>query len=162
MNTDERLIELSLSTWRSNVDRISEFFSDLTDEQLQREVSPGRNRLIYLLGHLTGVNDSTFPLLGLSEKLHPDIHAAFVASPDRSPIQDSFSGEDLKCRWKEVNESLWVSFATLSAPQWLEKHTAVSAEDFQREPHRNRYAVLLRRTGHLSYHLGQATLVALQ
>jgi len=40
------------------------------------------------------------------------------------------------------------------------RHTAVSEEDFEREPHRNRFTVLLGRTTHLAYHLGQATLGA--
>ena len=35
----------------------------------------------------------------------------------------------------------------------------VSEEDFEREPHRNRFGVLLGRTAHLAYHMGQAALV---
>jgi hypothetical protein len=46
----------------------------------------------------------------------------------------------------------------LSPSEWLERHAAVSEEDFAREPHRNRFTVLLGRTGHLAYHLGQAML----
>src|SRR5580658_4244369 len=33
-----------------------------------------------------------------------------------------------------------------------------SEQDFEREPHRNRFGVLLGRTAHLAYHLGQAAL----
>ena len=42
--------------------------------------------------------------------------------------------------------------------EWLQKHTSVSEEDFLREPHRNRFTILLGRTGHVAYHLGQAIL----
>jgi hypothetical protein len=38
----------------------------------------------------------------------------------------------------------------------------VSDEDFEKEPHRNRFTVLLGRTAHLSYHVGQATLARLK
>jgi hypothetical protein len=38
----------------------------------------------------------------------------------------------------------------------------VSEEDFEREPHRNRFTVLLGRTAHLAYHVGQATLARLK
>jgi len=41
---------------------------------------------------------------------------------------------------------------------WRQRHTAVSEEDFAKDPSRNRFAVLLSRTNHLSYHLGQALL----
>jgi hypothetical protein len=57
-----------------------------------------------------------------------------------------------------VNEKLREGFAKFSAADWLQKHTAVSAEDFAKEPHRNRFAILLSRTNHLSYHLGQAVI----
>jgi len=43
-------------------------------------------------------------------------------------------------------------------PDWLARHTAVSEEDFAKDPSRNRFAVLLSRTNHLSYHLGPAVL----
>lgn len=99
-----------------------------------------------------------FPLFGFGERLYPEMHEAFLTSPDRSPVQDRFSGEDLKHRWVDVNQALFLSFEKLSPSQCLEKHTAVSEEDFKREPSRNRFTVLLRRTGHISYHLGQITL----
>jgi hypothetical protein len=38
---------------------------------------------------------------------------------------------------------------------WLGRHTAVSEEDFQKEKHRNKLNVLISRTNHAGYHLGQ-------
>jgi len=76
-----------------------------------------------LLGHLTAVNDALFPLFGFGERLYPEMHEAFITSPDRSPVQDGFSGEDLKHRWVDVNQALFLSFDKLSPSQWLEKHT---------------------------------------
>jgi hypothetical protein len=49
-------------------------------------------------------------------------------------------------------------FEQMSLSDWLQRHSAVSAEDFAKDPSRNRFAVLLNRTNHLSYHLGQAVL----
>jgi len=158
VNIDQQLVDLTLSVWKSDVGRATKFFSDISDEELLREICPGRNRLIYLLGHLTAVNDALFPLFGFGDRLYPEMHEAFLTSPDRSPVQQAFSGGDLKHRWVNVNQALLLSFDKLSPSQWLEKHTSVSDEDFKREPSRNRFTVLLRRTGHLSYHLGQMTL----
>ncbi len=158
MTLDQQLIDLTLGVWKADIGRVTKSFSDISEEELLREICPRRNRLIYLLGHLTAVNDALFPLFGLGEPLYPEMHEAFLTSPDRSPVQETFSGEDLKHRWVNVNQALLLSFDKLSPSQWLEKHTAVSEEDFKREPSRNRFTVLLRRTGHISYHLGQITL----
>jgi len=46
-------------------------------------------------------------------------------------------------------------FEEMSGPDWLQRHTAVSEEDFAKDTSRNRFAILLSRTNHLSYHLGQ-------
>src|SRR5437016_3247534 len=46
----------------------------------------------------------------------------------------------------------------MSLPDWVQQHTAVSEEDFAKDTSRNRFAILLSRTNHLSYHLGQAVL----
>ena len=43
----------------------------------------------------------------------------------------------------------------LSAEEWLKKHEAVSAQDFAKEPLRNRLSVLLSRTAHVQFHTGQ-------
>ena len=41
---------------------------------------------------------------------------------------------------------------------WVQRHSAVSEEDFAKDASRNRFSILLSRTNHLSYHLGQAVL----
>jgi ribose 1,5-bisphosphokinase PhnN len=46
----------------------------------------------------------------------------------------------------------------MSLSDWAQRHTAVSAEDFAKDTSRNRFAILLSRANHLSYHLGQAVL----
>ena len=68
--------------------------------------------------------------------------------------------ENLKQAWNEVNGKLREGFVTLGIADWLQKHSAVSEEDFAKEPLRNRFAILLSRTNHLSSHLGQAALLA--
>jgi hypothetical protein len=45
--------------------------------------------------------------------------------------------------------------ATLQPAEWFNRHTVVSEADFEKEPHRNKLNLLINRTNHLSYHLGQ-------
>jgi hypothetical protein len=43
--------------------------------------------------------------------------------------------------------------------EWLTKHNSVSAEDFAKEPHRNKLSVLISRAMHQAYHGGQIALL---
>ncbi len=122
-----------------------------------REVAPGRNRLIYLWGHLTAIHDAMFPILGLGERLHAELDAIFISPPDKTAAQLP-SARQLKKYWDEVNGKLLSRFENLSADEWLLRHHAMSEEDYAKDPTRNRLAVLLSRTNHVSYHLGQMTL----
>jgi hypothetical protein len=157
MTTEKSLIDAALRAWKSNVERADKLFEALSLGQLEQEVAPGKNRLIYLWGHLTAVNDALLPLLDIGERLHPEFDGMFVLNPDKS-VRLTVSGQALKSAWQEINQKLWDGFSKFSASDWAQRHTAVSQEDFEREPHRNRFAVLLGRTAHLAYHVGQATL----
>jgi hypothetical protein len=157
MSNEELLGSGALNVWKTNIERADKLFSNLSAEQLQKEIAPGKNRLIYLWGHLTAVHDGMLPLLGFGPRLHAELDAPFITKPDRS-VPDLPSTEEVKNSWNEVNGKLREGFAKLSASDWLQKHAAVSEEDFAKEPLRNRFAILLSRTNHLAYHLGQATL----
>jgi hypothetical protein len=157
MSAETSFIDLALRNWKATVQREDGFFGELSEEQLQQEVAPGKNRLIYIWGHLTAFNDALLPLLGLGERVYPELDAMFITNPDRR-FEKTLSGKELKRIWDETNVALWAAFSKLPPSEWLERHTAVSKEDFLREPHRNRFTVLLGRTGHVAYHLGQAML----
>ena len=143
-----------LHSWEQAIKRASTFFDSYTDEELGKEIVPGKNRIIYLLGHLTAVHDRMFPLLGLGERLYPQLDALFITSPDNTAAEYPPVGE-LRKYWNTVNQQLNVSLKSWTPEEWLQKHTAVSDEDFAREPHRNRFSVVINRAGHLQYHLGQ-------
>ena len=157
MTAEQQLIDAGLRGWKSTAERVASFFNALSDEQLEQEVAPGRNRLIYLWGHLTSVNDALLPLLDIGPRLHPELDAMFVSNPDRSAIT-LLSSAALKQASTEIDSALWDAFGQWSPSDWLAKHTAVSDEDFAREPHRNRFNVLLSRTTHMAFHFGQAIL----
>jgi uncharacterized damage-inducible protein DinB len=150
-------VQVAINSWRLVLERTNKALSNLTDDQLLKEVAPGKNRVIYLWGHLTAVHDAMFPILGLGERLHPELDAIFISSPDKAGAQLPPVGE-LRKYWDEVNGKLLSQFASLSADEWLQRHCSMSEEDYAKDPTRNRLAVLLSRTNHLSYHLGQITL----
>lgn len=126
----------------------------ITDADLVNEVSPGRNTGIYLLGHLVSVHDRMLPLLGVGPQRYPHLDDIFLSSPDKSG-KEMPAIADLRAKWAEVNEALNNAFSTWQPADWLAKHTAVSDEDFAKQPHRNKLNVLASRTTHLAEHYGQ-------
>ena len=156
MTPGEVLIPAAISSWEQVVSRVGTLCLSCTEEQLLVEVAPGKNRILYLWGHLTAVHDAMFNVLRLGERRHPELDAVFIAKPDRS-VPLPTSTEIAKC-WEGVHTQLLSRFKTLSAKEWLERHGNVSPEEFERNPTRNRLAVLLGRTNHASYHFGQMML----
>jgi hypothetical protein len=157
MGNDGACVALGLKAWKTQIDRAGKLFEALSSEDVLREIAPGRNRLLYLWGHLTAVHDAMLPLLGLGKRLHPEFDVAFISNPDRSRA-DIPSHEQVRGAWNVVNAELWTGFETMSWDDWVQRHAAVSEEDFAKDASRNRFSVLLSRTNHLSYHLGQAVL----
>jgi hypothetical protein len=158
MNPNTLLISTVLHSWRLIIDRTSKTLSSFTDDELQLEVAPGKNRLYYLVGHLAAIHDRLFPLLRLGERLHPELDSQFVDGPDRKLMGDGVSAAQLRTVWVEVNTKLTDAFETLQPQEWLQRHDSVSEEDFAKDPLRNRLAVLMSRVNHAAYHEGQMRL----
>ena len=152
----ELYVTTALKSWEQWLGRANKLFDSLSDEEMLVEIAPGKNRPVYLLGHLTFVHDGMIPQLRLGEASYSHFRELFIDNPDRAMEIPPTS--DLRQAWKEVGNTLSRLFQSLSAEEWLERHATVSEEEFRLEPHRNRLAILLSRTGHLSYHLGQLML----
>ena len=157
MGNEASFLALGLKVWKAQIERADKLFGSLSSEEVLREIAPGRNRLLYLWGHLTAIHDAMLPLLGLRERLHPEFDVAFVSNPDKS-LAGIPSHEQVRQAWKTINDKLWKGFEKMSWSDWVQRHSAVSEEDFAKDASRNRFSILLSRTNHLSYHLGQAVL----
>ena len=157
MTSQQLSVEVAINSWNLVAERAGKTFSNFTEDELFKEVAPGKNRIIYIWGHLIATHDAMFSILGLGPRLHPELDAIFVSNPDETPAQLPSAGE-LKKYWDEVNSKLLSQFARFSADEWLQRHHAMSEEDYAKDPTRNRLAVLLSRTNHMSYHLGQVIL----
>jgi hypothetical protein len=161
MSIEQTLAATALAFWKIELERADKFFSALTDEQLPLEIAPGRNRLVYLWGHLIAVHDRMLPLLGIGERVYPYLDAPSLLEADRSEKLTTLPpAADLKRWWDEVNSRLTAGLSNFTPADWAAKHTAVSDEAFAANPLRNRLAVLLSRTAHISSHLGQAVIAA--
>jgi hypothetical protein len=157
MDTNQVIVKMIFDRWYALIKMFVEAIDSLTDEQLQKEIAPGKNRAIYLLGHLIAVHDDMLPLLDFGDKIFPEINATFK-SPDRS-IETIPAAGELRAYRNKMNETLTQHFNRLQPADWFQKHTAVTTGNFIKEPHRNKLNIILTRTSHLSYHMGQLALL---
>ena len=109
MKNEDSCVALGLKVWKAQIERADKLFEGLSSEEVLREIAPGRNRLLYLWGHLTAIHDAMLPLLGLGERLHPEFDVAFISNPDKSRVGIP-SHEQVRRAWNAVNAELWKGF----------------------------------------------------
>ncbi len=158
MNTNQIIVKMVLDRWDASVKNWDDLLKELSDETLQKEIAPGKNRGIYLLGHIIAVHDDMLRLLDMGEKHYPELIEPFITSADKRVAQLPTASE-LRKHWATQCEDLKQQFDRLTPEEWFEKHTAVSSEDFAKEPHRNKLNIIITRTSHLQYHIGQLRLL---
>lgn len=158
MTQTETTTKMILDRWNASIKNFDLLLQALTDEKLEKEIVPGKNRGIYLLGHLIAAHDDMLVLLDMGEKLFPELYEPFIKSADKA-IEQLPSLSELRIMWAKQCKALDQKFGSLKAEEWFEKHTAVSAEDFANEPHRNKLNIIITRTSHLQYHMGQMQLL---
>ena len=158
MNKEALFVTMALQAWETHVNRTEKLIQSLPEEQLLSEIAPGKNTGAYLVGHLIAIHDAMNTLLGTGERSYAPLDAAFVQNPDKSGLETP-GIKELKQYWQNVHVALSVAFKKMQPGEWFEKHNAISAEDFATQPTRNKLNVLINRTNHLAYHLGQLQLL---
>lgn len=158
MDSNQTMVKMVFDRWHALVKNFSTSLDALSDEQLQQEITPGRNRGIYLLGHLVAVHDDMIRLLDFGEKVYPEFFEIFIKSPDKT-VAEIPSAKELRAAWNKMNETLNANFYKMQANDWFQRHTAVTEEEFAKEPHRNKLNIMLTRSTHLAYHHGQFILI---
>lgn len=158
MNTTEITLKMVFDRWYALIKNFDTTLNELTDEQLQKEIAPGKNRGFYLLGHMIAVHDDMLRLLDLGDKMHPELFEPFITAPDKT-VTELPPAATLRTNWANQNEVLKQKFDSIQPEEWFQKHTAVTAEDFAKEPHRNKLNIIITRTTHLAYHHGQFVLL---
>lgn len=157
MDVETLMIQSALNNWNLTINRLNKFFGGLSAEDFFQAIAPGRNRIVYVLGHLAAVHDRTLEILGIAKRLHSELDSTFLTNPDRA-IESIPEGAELLPLWNEINSRLYSGMLTFVPAQWAGRHQAVSEEDFAKDPTRTCLSVLLNRTNHAGYHLGQLAL----
>lgn len=132
MTNEEIFATVAVKTWNLVIGRLNQLVSSLSDGEFQTEVAPGRNRVYYIVGHLTATHDRLLPLFGLGERLHPEPDDIFIVNPDTT-FPDEISVADLRNVFAEINTKLIQAIDALPATDLLNKHEPVSEEDFAKD-----------------------------
>jgi hypothetical protein len=113
MGNEASCVALGLKAWKTRIERADKLFRSLSSDDVLRDIAPGKNRFLYLWGHLTAIHDAMLPQLGMGERVYPEFDVAFVSSPDKSQAAIP-SHEQVRQAWTTVDGELLKRFETTS------------------------------------------------
>ena len=130
--------------WLLQNRKISDLINRLTEEDLKKDVAPGRNSGLYLLGHLIASNDLLMPLFGFGEKMYPEYEKIFLCTPDKY-AQNFPTVDEVKSHWFSLNAVLKLNFNAMDERQW----------NIDSDLANEKINMLISVVNHQCYHLGQ-------
>jgi hypothetical protein len=78
------MVKLVLDRWYGSIKNFDSILSNISDEALLKEIVPGKNRGIYLLGHLIAVHDDMLVLLDMGSRQYPEQQQPFLKEADNA------------------------------------------------------------------------------
>jgi hypothetical protein len=87
MTSTDLLVRMVIDRWNGSIVNLDKHLNALADEQLQKEIAPGKNTGVYVLGHLIAVHDDMLKLLDMGEKMFPELNEPFIKLPDKAAAQ---------------------------------------------------------------------------
>jgi len=111
-----------------------------------------------LLGHLVAVSDGMLPILGFGERLFQNFNPFFISNPDKSGMEKP-TVDELRNSLEAINAKLAAGIKATTTAEWFK-----STRPFQKKISRKNLTeiklnILINRTNHMSYHVGQMTLL---
>ena len=153
------VLDICLIQWNTYNKIMQKAFDTITDENFNKPIVANGNSPSWLLGHLVDTDDKLIELFGIGNRLHPELKAIY--HHERGTNQSGhLTKSELLNKWKSISAELDKAFKSWSESDWMGRHTAVSEEDFKKEPHRNKLNVMLSRVEHKASHLGQVAMQA--
>src|SRR5687768_11799449 len=110
----ELFVKMVVDAWEAQNSRVDKLLAGLSDEDFEKATAPDKNSGVYLLGHLTAVNDGLLEILGFGEKSHPQLEEVFLKNPEKSALEKP-SVSELRRLWSEINAKLREHFQKTTA-----------------------------------------------
>jgi uncharacterized damage-inducible protein DinB len=152
-------LEIALLQWDANTKRTLKTLESFNEENFHRQIVANGNSPSWLFGHLADTDDMLLELFGIRARLYPELKTIYHHERG-SNLSNHLTRQELISKWKAIIAELDNAFKGINENDWLGRHMAVTEDEFQKEPQRNKLNVLLSRVTHKAYHLGQIALLA--
>jgi len=146
--------EICLLQWKAYNARMQKALDSISAQKFNEPIVANGNSPSWLFGHLADTDDKLLELFGIGKRLHPELEKIYHHERGKNQT-GHLSKEELSAQWKAITSALDKAFDSWTEKEWMNRHTAVSEEDFAKEPQRNKLNVMLSRVSHKASHLGQ-------
>ncbi|MBS1493433.1 MAG: DinB family protein [Bacteroidetes bacterium] len=130
--------------------------NSLSDEDLRKEINPGKNHGVWLLGHLITCEDDFALFMGKGEITYMDYHNMFAENTKLQSVDNYPPVSEMRNKWKEMVEKNKKIYAELTDAELNEPQAQLTGEnDFckTKEDVASHWQV------HLMYHTGQLSVL---
>jgi hypothetical protein len=142
------------SQYKTMVSWVNMYLKRLSDDDLKREIAPGKNHGVWLLGHLIASDDDLSLYFGKGTMLYPDYSDIFGQGSVLKPLAEYPPVSLLREQWKNVTDKNIKIYAELHDEELNEPHAMIKGkveDDFFKTKENCSINWLL----HQMYHAGQ-------
>lgn len=126
--------------------------SSLSEDDLKKEIAPGRNHGVWLLGHLITCEDDFALFMGKGEITYPAYHDMFAEETKPLPFENYPPVSEMREKWKEMLKKNKKIYDELRDEELHEAQAQLKGEnDFCK----TKEDVAVHWQLHLMYHAGQ-------
>ncbi len=140
------------------IEWVNIYINSLTDEEFEMELSPGKNRGVWILGHMITSDDEFSVFMGKGDLLFPYYPELFGQGSKLQPLQSYPEVSELRQQWNDVIEKNKNIYENLKDEELEQPHNNIveGKEDFFKTKAR----VIMAWHLHQMYHAGQLGLLA--
>lgn len=145
--------------WKAMVEWVNENLELLTDEELQAELSPGKNHGVWLLGHIIESEDNLSVYLGKAPRLYPEYEAIFGQRSKLLPVGEYPLVALLRSQWVGVVAKNETILSQMPDAEWNEPHAKLQPGEEETDYFATKGRCIMIWILHQNYHNGQLSLL---
>jgi uncharacterized damage-inducible protein DinB len=120
MSNDKTMV--LYNQWKTAIGWITRNLESLTDEELQKDIIPGRSNGLWLLGHLILVEDQFSVALGREARLFPELGQFFGIGTKPQLSEKLPTPAILRKQWQEVVAKSDRALQSIQDSEWGDDH----------------------------------------
>ena len=137
---------------------ISEMLNSLSDDELKKTISPGRNHGIWILGHLIQSEDELSTYLGKGGYIFPENERLFGQKNKPGPVESYPDIQVLRKQWVNVVSKNDKILSEITDAEWDEPHAFIEGY-IENDYFKTKGGCVMNWIIHQTYHIGQLVLL---